>query len=122
MDYLAQQGEKTYRHLIDDTDGILDYFYEATPIQEVGAMNIGSRPSHRRKTDRSRKSIRAIPWVFSWSLSRHTLPAWYGVGSALQSYLEDKNSAGTEHLRDMYHHWSFFHNLMETLQPSSIQG
>lgn len=115
MDYLAEQGEQTYRDLIDDTDGILDYFYEATPIQEVGSMNIGSRPSHRRKSDRSRKSIRAIPWVFSWSLSRHTLPAWYGLGSALQKYVEDKDTAGMQHLRDMYQQWSFFHNLMENI-------
>ncbi len=116
MKRLTAVGERTYRQLIDDTDGILDYFYEATPINEIGMMNIGSRPSHRRRSDRSRTSIRAIPWVFSWSLSRHTLPAWFGLGSALQEYVENEDGKGMAGLREMYANWSFFHNLIENTQ------
>ena len=73
MRELAQLGEDAYRDLIDRTPGILDYFYEATPVNEIGMMNIGSRPSHRKK-DRSKASIRAIPWVFSWMQSRAISP------------------------------------------------
>ena len=116
MDSMAEVGERVYRDLIDDTKGILDYFYEVTPIDEVGSMNIGSRPSHRRRADRSRKSIRAIPWVFSWSLSRYTLPAWYGLGSALEKYVEDNAEEGIEKLRKMYSEWPFFYNLIENIQ------
>ena len=115
MSKLAKSGEHYYRQLIDHRDGILDYFYEATPVIEIGEMNIGSRPTHRRTKDRSRQSIRAIPWVFGWSLSRHTLPAWYGIGSAL----EDFDHAAEDHievLRQLYQDWQFFHNLMENVQ------
>ncbi len=58
MSYLAR-GEQTYRHLTDETPGFLDYFYEATPVTEIGLMNIGSRPSHRKTGDRSKSSVRA---------------------------------------------------------------
>ncbi|WP_455367017.1 phosphoenolpyruvate carboxylase, partial [Kaarinaea lacus] len=78
MDEFAETGEKAYRDLTDHTEGFLDYFYEATPVNEIALMNIGSRPSHRKKSDRSKSSVRAIAWVFGWAQSRHTLPASYG--------------------------------------------
>ncbi|HFD81567.1 MAG TPA: phosphoenolpyruvate carboxylase, partial [Gammaproteobacteria bacterium] len=78
MSELAHRGEDAYRELIERTEGLLDYFYEATPVNEIALLNIGSRPSHRKQQDRSMASIRAIPWVFGWAQSRHTLPAWYG--------------------------------------------
>ena len=83
MHELMKTGEESYRQLTDRTDGFLDYFYEATPVSEIAQMNIGSRPSHRKKGDRSKSSVRAIGWVFGWAQARHTLPAWYGIGSAL---------------------------------------
>ena len=89
MELMSQKGENHYRELTDNTSGLIDYFYEATPVQELGQLNIGSRPSHRNTADRSKQSIRAIPWVFGWSLSRHTLPAWYGLGSAIDKILND---------------------------------
>jgi len=51
-------------------------------------MNLGSRPSHRKKGDPSKSSIRAIPWVFGWAQSRYTMPAWYGIGSAFEALKE----------------------------------
>ena len=114
MKELARLGERSYRALIDETDGLLDYFYEATPVIEIGEMSIGSRPTHRRSADRSRKSIRAIPWVFGWSLSRHTLPAWYGLGSALETYAA-ATPGGLDELQSLYDEWPFFHNLIENL-------
>jgi phosphoenolpyruvate carboxylase len=89
----------------------MDYFYEATPLNEIAHMNIGSRPSHRQRGDRSMSSIRAIPWIFAWAQSRHVLPAWYGLGSALARWREDKPER-LQTLQDMYRHWPFFRALM----------
>ncbi|MCW8928994.1 MAG: phosphoenolpyruvate carboxylase [Gammaproteobacteria bacterium] len=115
MDQLTQIGEHQYRTLTDDTPGFLDYFYEATPVTEIGLMNIGSRPSHRKTGDRSKNSVRAIGWVFGWAQSRHTLPAWYGIGSALNQFIQqDKNNL--LRLRDMYKNWPYFKTLLDNTQ------
>ena len=115
MSQICKSGEHYYRDLIDSTEGIMDYFYEATPVVEIGQMNIGSRPTHRRTADRSRQSIRAIPWVFGWSLSRHTLPAWFGIGSALEDFVAGRADK-MEKLTSLYKEWPFFHSLMENVQ------
>lgn len=115
MDELAALGEEAYRDLTDRTEGVLDYFYEITPVQEIGQLNIGSRPSHRRKADRSKTSIRAIPWVFGWAQSRHTLPAWYGIGTALERWRNNDPSRLAK-LQTMYNEWPFFHSLLSNCQ------
>ena len=117
MAELASNGERAYRKLIDETEGLLDYFYEATPVSEIGLLNIGSRPSHRKKQDRSKSSIRAIPWVFGWAQSRHTLPAWYGIGSALQAWCQDKPDR-LQQLQALYKDWPFFRALLSNTQMS----
>ena len=113
---LARLGEDSYRELIDHTPGLLDYFYEATPVNEIALLNIGSRPSHRKK-DRSKASIRAIPWVFGWAQARHTLPAWYGIGTALERW-QAGDPARLEKLRAMYRDWPFFRALLSNTQMS----
>ena len=115
MELMSQKGEEHYRELTDKTPGLIDYFYEATPVQELGQLNIGSRPSHRNTTDRSKQSIRAIPWVFGWSLSRHTLPAWYGLGSALQKVL-DSDKKNLNLLQNMYKKWPYFKVLLANIR------
>lgn len=117
MDELAVLGEQAYRELVDETEGLLDYFYEATPVNEIGLMNIGSRPSHRSKKDRSKASIRAIPWVFGWAQSRHTLPAWYGIGSALEKWRQ-RDIHRLAKLQAMYQEWPFFNTLLSNVQMS----
>jgi phosphoenolpyruvate carboxylase len=112
MKDMSEQGENKYRDLTDKTPGLIDYFYEATPVQELGELNIGSRPSHRSNGERSRYSIRAIPWVFGWSLSRNTLPAWYGLGTALNKIYDEK---GIEVLQEMYREWPFFHMMIDNI-------
>ena len=112
MKDMTVKGEDSYRGLTDRTPGLTDYFYEATPVQELGELNIGSRPSHRAKGQRSRYSIRAIPWVFGWSLSGHTLPAWYGLGSALDKIYKEN---GIEVLQTMYRDWPFFHMMIDNI-------
>jgi phosphoenolpyruvate carboxylase len=117
MHELTQTGEASYRKLTEDTAGFLDYFYEVCPVTEIGMMNIGSRPSHRKPGDRSKSSVRAIGWVFSWAQSRHTLPAWYGIGTALEAWHqgeEDKIAI----LRQMVRQWPFFRALLSNTQMS----
>jgi phosphoenolpyruvate carboxylase len=118
---LARRGERAYRALVDETPHFLDYFYEATPVTEIGMLNIGSRPSHRRRSDRTKGSIRAIPWVFGWAQSRHTIPAWYGIGSALEGWCAD-NPGSIGQLRMMYKQWPFFRALLSNTQMSLFKA
>ena len=115
MSELAQLGERSYRQLTEHTPGFLDYFYEATPVQEIGQLNIGSRPSHRKKQDRSKYSVRAIAWVFAWAQSRQTFPAWYGIGSSIENYCAGKPERLSA-LRELYKSWPFFRNLLSNAQ------
>ena len=115
MSEIMTYGENSYRQLTDHTEGFLDYFYEATPVNEIAMMNIGSRPSHRKKGDRSKSSVRAIGWVFGWAQARQTLPAWYGIGTALQQWVGDDN-ARLEKLRDMYQNWPYFTALLSNTE------
>ena len=121
MAQLAKTGEASYRVLTDDTAGFQDYFYENTPVQEIGELNIGSRPSHRKTAIRSKSSIRAIPWVFGWSQSRHTLPAWYGIGSALAEFRQQAPD-GEATLRSMYQDWPFFRALVSNVQMALFKA
>lgn len=115
MDQLTSTGETAYRDLTDRAEGFLDYFYEATPVSEISLMNIGSRPSHRKKGDRAKTSVRAIAWVFGWAQSRHTLPAWYGIGTALEQYRQN-DPVKLAQLQKMYLEWPFFRAMLSNTQ------
>lgn len=117
MQQLADYGENAYRELTDRSDNFLNYFYEITPVNEIGLLNIGSRPSHRTKGDLSKDSVRAIAWVFGWAQSRHTLPAWYGIGSALASWC-GQDPKRMQELQSMYQQWPFFRALLSNTQMS----
>ena len=121
MAELARLGEAHYRALIYDTDGFLDYFYEATPVDAIALLNIGSRPSHRQKADRSLGSIRAIPWVFGWAQSRHTLPAWFGIGTALEQW-RGNDLERLAKLQRMYQEWPFFRAILSNIQMSLFKA
>lgn len=121
MDGLAKYAEQAYRDLTENTEGILDYFYEVTPVNEIAKLNIGSRPSYRKKGDRSKASIRAIAWVFSWAQARQTLPAWYGLGTALEKWREDAPER-LARLQKMYEEWPFFRNLLNNVQFALIKS
>jgi len=114
MDDLSQSSFETYQALVYGDTGFLEYFQQATPIAEVGELNIGSRPSKRKSSPRI-QDLRAIPWVFSWTQNRHLLPAWYGFGSAVEAYLRRHPEAEAE-LHRMYRQWPFFQVLVENLQ------
>ncbi len=118
---IARVGEEVYRELTTHTLGFMDYFYEATPVSELGLLNIGSRPSHRKNQDRSRASIRAIPWVFGWAQSRHTLPAWFGIGTALERWV-GRSDERLARLRQMYEECAAFRALVSNVQMALIKA
>ena len=119
-DYLATMEELSahafgaYRDLVYGTEGFENYFWESTVITEIASLNIGSRPSSRKKT-RSIEDLRAIPWVFSWAQCRLMLPGWYGFGSAIQAYLADHPDDGMDVLKAMYKDWPFFQTLLSNM-------
>jgi phosphoenolpyruvate carboxylase len=114
MDRLSTNAYARYRHLIYEDAEFLRYFEQATPIRELGWLNIGSRPL-RRTQGKSIEELRAIPWVFSWMQSRYVLPAWYGVGGALEEYMAE-DPERLELLREMYCEWPFMSAFLDNLQ------
>jgi phosphoenolpyruvate carboxylase len=121
MDELARYGEEAYRALVEGPEGLLDYFYEVTPVDAIALLNIGSRPSHRQSADRSLGSIRAIPWVFGWAQARQTIPAWYGVGLALERW-RGNDLERLAKLQRMYVEWPFFRALLSNIQMSLFKA
>lgn len=111
---LSLDAFAAYRKLVYETPGFTDYFFAATPIREIAELNIGSRPSSR-KASNSIEDLRAIPWVFSWSLNRVLLPGWYGFGSAIQQFIEREGEAGLQQLQAMYRNWAFFRGLLSNM-------
>ncbi len=85
MDEVSVLAFDFYRRNIAENNEVLSYFEQATPVNELELVRIGSRPS-RRSESRSLDDLRAIPWVFGWMQSRHAVPAWFGVGYALDQY------------------------------------
>lgn len=123
MEDLSARAYAYYRRLIYDDPAFLRFFEQATPILELGWLNLGSRPA-RRTTGRNLEELRAIPWVFSWMQSRYVLPSWYGVGHALEEYLTN-SPAGLAELQQMYQEWAFMRvfidNLQMTLSKADMQ-
>ena len=105
MESLAEQSLQAYRQLVD-TPGFIEFFGEATPIEEIENLPIASRPS-RRTGQRTLNDLRAIPWVFAWTQNRCLIPAWYGLGTAL-SEVKYSNRSGWQRILEMYRQWPFF--------------
>jgi len=116
MDEMSDAAFTAYRALVYGDSDFVHYFQEATPVGELAQLNIGSRPPKRTASDRI-EDLRAIPWVFSWMQSRHTLPGWYGVGTALAQYA-DQSSEHLDRLRQMYQRWPFFTTTIDNAQMS----
>lgn len=112
LDALARSSYAHYRKLLE-TPGFLDYFRAATPIDLIEHTRIGSRPSRRSQAG-DISELRAIPWVFAWTQSRHLLPAWYGIGSALADLTDAERDAMTALYRD----WPFFSMLIDNAEVS----
>jgi phosphoenolpyruvate carboxylase len=113
LDDLASRAQRAYAELVHETPGFVEYFKASTPVSEIGALNIGSRPTSRKPTT-SIADLRAIPWVLAWSQSRVMLPGWYGTGSAVESWLDD-GGGRIEVLRELYERWPFFRTVLSNM-------
>jgi phosphoenolpyruvate carboxylase len=117
LDDLAARAQQAYRALVHDTPGFVEWFQAATPIKELGELNIGSRPPSRKAGDKI-ADLRAIPWVFSWSQARIMLPGWYGTGSALESWVDEAGSDREERLarlQELHRCWPFFRTVLSNM-------
>lgn len=113
LDDLAARAQRAYAELVHETPGFVEYFKESTPVSEIGALNIGSRPTSRKPTT-AISDLRAIPWVLAWSQSRVMLPGWYGTGAAFEQYVGG-DDAKLEVLRDLYRRWPFFRTVLSNM-------
>jgi phosphoenolpyruvate carboxylase len=117
LDDLAARARRAYAELVHETPGFVDYFLASTPVSEIGAMNIGSRPSARKPTS-SIADLRAIPWVLAWSQSRVMLPGWYGTGSAVEEWISagpQPQAVRLQTLHDLYQRWPFFRTVLSNM-------
>jgi phosphoenolpyruvate carboxylase len=115
MEAMSAASLATYRACVHDDPEFLEFWRQATPIDEIGELNFGSRPTYRRKGSLNVSDLRAIPWVFSWMQSRFNFPGWYGLGSGLAAILR-RGPAGERLLRDMYRRWPFFQTTIANAQ------
>ena len=114
MERMSVEAFEFYRRQIADNPEILTYFEQATPVNELEHARIGSRPA-RRSQSRSLEDLRAIPWVFGWMQSRHALPAWFGVGYALERFAAQGPSAGGQ-LREMMSCFPLFSDIIRNVE------
>ncbi len=114
MERMAESACRHYRSLVYETPDFVKYFEQATPFAEISQLKIASRPTFRSGA-RQIDELRAIPWVFSWMQSRHTLPGWYGLGSAIDDFLVDHGGQIAQ-LQEMYCRWPFWRTLIDNTQ------
>lgn len=123
MEGLSEAAFRAYRDLVYETEGFENYFWASTVITEIATLNIGSRPTSRKKTRRI-QDLRAIPWVFSWAQCRLMLPGWYGFASAVKAWRAAHPEQDLAFLKAMYRDWPFFRtqlsNMDMVLAKSSI--
>jgi phosphoenolpyruvate carboxylase len=112
MDGMSAEAYAFYRERVAESPDILPYFQQATPVGELEHARIGSRPA-RRGESRGLDDLRAIPWVFGWMQSRHVLPAWFGVGHALERVAE---AGGEDLLREMMEGFPLFNDLIRNVE------
>jgi phosphoenolpyruvate carboxylase len=112
MRTIAASSLRAYRELVFDKPEFFDYFRAATPLDVIERMHIASRPA-ARAGGTGIQALRAVPWVFAWTQSRHMLPGWFGFGSGLQTALEQH---GEEVIAGMVAHWPFFGHLLDDVE------
>jgi phosphoenolpyruvate carboxylase len=113
FEIISQSAFTHYRELINGKN-FINYFNTVTPIDVIRNLEIGSRPASRKKGD-DPKSLRAIPWVFSWTQNRQTISGWYGFGSAILESVNKKEISVVE-LKEMYKDWRFFNSLINNIE------
>jgi phosphoenolpyruvate carboxylase len=120
MTEMSKLAYQAYEALVHKDAEFIEFWKIATPIEEIGGLKLGSRPTFRRAT-KSVEDLRAIPWVFSWMQSRFVFPGWYGLGSALEQF-GAKSAANAELLKTMYREWMFFKATIDNAQLTLLKA
>jgi phosphoenolpyruvate carboxylase len=118
MESLSGLSWTTYHDLMAG-EGMLDYLTAASPLEELALLNIGSRPA-RRTQAKSLADLRAIPWVFAWTQNRHLLTGWYGLGSALNAFLEVRQAPGLALLQRMFEQSRLFRMILDEVEKTLL--
>ncbi|HWV57346.1 MAG TPA: phosphoenolpyruvate carboxylase [Longimicrobiales bacterium] len=120
MDRIAQRAMQVYRDLIDD-DAFWPWYIRATPIEQISRLPIASRPVSRKSAEEvDFEGLRAIPWVFAWTQTRHVVPGWFGIGAALDEVLSEPGAL--EMLRNAYTNWPFFRAVVENAELEMMRA
>jgi phosphoenolpyruvate carboxylase len=120
MALLSEYGRKSYRNFVYESDAFLPYWQAATPINELSQLRISSRPA-KRKSQGGFAAMRAIPWVFSWMQNRAIIPSWYGIGTAFNTFSEEKTD-GMKIMQSMYSNWAFFRAVIDNAQLDVVKA
>jgi phosphoenolpyruvate carboxylase len=120
MTEMSKLAYNAYEALVHNDPEFIEFWKVATPIDEIGGLKLGSRPTFRRATT-SVEDLRAIPWVFSWMQSRFVFPGWYGLGSALEQFAA-ASPANAGLLQAMYRDWMFFKATIDNAQLTLLKA
>ena len=118
VDHMVTASERKYRSLVE-MEGFAEFFAQVTPSNEIGELQIGSRPA-KRSAQGGLESLRAIPWVFAWTQNRCNLPGWYGLGTGLQTVAE--RDGGLDALRQLQRSWPFMSTLLDNAELSLVKA
>ena len=120
MEAISGAANAAYRNLLGHPS-LVTYFQQASPLQEIGMLNIGSRPARRFGAAASLEDLRAIPFVFAWAQNRHAVTSWYGIGSGLQSILHVRGPAAMGLLRQMFAAHRMFRLIIDEAEKALAQ-